>query len=222
MQSNESSYRSIFKSTFLFGFVQVFNIVMKAAINKAVAILLGTEGMGVISLYNSAVNMLRTVAGLGIPQSAVRDVAEANATCEIEKLNRIITVTKKIVWFTALLGAVVTIVFARVLSDVSFNNRDHIVAFIFLSMAVFLSIVSEGELAILKGMRRLRDLAKASVYGSSLGLLISVPLYYFWGFAGDGEQDSFYGWQGDDKDGTGIYVFVFIWHVVRFYYSCFY
>ena len=34
MQSNESSYRSIFKSTFLFGFVQVFNIVMKAAINK--------------------------------------------------------------------------------------------------------------------------------------------------------------------------------------------
>ena len=31
---------------------------------------------------------------------------------------------KKIVWFTALLGAVVTIVFARVLSDVSFNNRD--------------------------------------------------------------------------------------------------
>ena len=37
MQSNESSYRSIFKSTFLFGFVQVFNIVMKAAINKAVA-----------------------------------------------------------------------------------------------------------------------------------------------------------------------------------------
>ena len=103
MQSNESSYRSIFKSTFLFGFVQVFNIVMKAAINKAVAILLGTEGMGVISLYNSAVNMLRTVAGLGIPQSAVRDVAEANATYEIEKLNRIITVTKKIVWFTALL-----------------------------------------------------------------------------------------------------------------------
>lgn len=96
MQSNESSYRSIFKSTFLFGFVQVFNIVMKAAINKAVAILLGTEGMGVISLYNSAVNMLRTVAGLGIPQSAVRDVAEANATCEIEKLNRIITVTKKL------------------------------------------------------------------------------------------------------------------------------
>ena len=184
MQSNESSYRSIFKSTFLFGFVQVFNIVMKDAINKAVAILLGKEGMGVISLYNSAVNMLRTVAGLGIPQSAVRDVAEANATCEIEKLNRIITVTKKIVWFTALLGAVVTIVFARVLSDVSFNNRDHIVAFIFLSMAVFLSIVSEGELAILKGMRRLRDLAKASVYGSSLGLLISVPLYYFWGFAG--------------------------------------
>ena len=45
MQSNESSYRSIFKSTFLFGFVQVFNIVMKAAINKAVGILFGAGGL---------------------------------------------------------------------------------------------------------------------------------------------------------------------------------
>ncbi len=184
MQNSGASYKSIFKSTFLFGFVQVFNIVIKAVINKAVAVLLGAEGLGIISLYNSSVNMLKTVAGLGIPQSAVRDVSEANATGEVEKLNRIITVTKKIVWFTALSGAVFTIIFAGVLSDVSFNNREYTVPFVFLSLAIFFSIVSEGELAILKGMRRLRDLAKASVYGSSLGLLISIPLYYFLGFAG--------------------------------------
>ena len=67
MQSNESSYRSILNPLFCL-ICAGFNIVMKAAINKAVAILLGTEGMGVISLYNSAVNMLRTVAGLGIPR----------------------------------------------------------------------------------------------------------------------------------------------------------
>lgn len=184
MGNSENSYQSIFKSTFLFGFVQVFNIVVKAGINKAVAVLLGTEGMGVISLYNSVINMVKTVGGLGISQSAVRDISEANATGDAEKLSHIITVTRKIVWFTALLGAVFTIAFSGLLSKTSFNNSDHLVAFVILSIAILFSIVSEGELAILKGMRRLRDLAKASIYGSSVGLLVSVPLYYFFGFKG--------------------------------------
>ena len=46
MQNSGASYKSIFKSTFLFGFVQVFNIVIKAVINKAVAVLLGAEEIG--------------------------------------------------------------------------------------------------------------------------------------------------------------------------------
>lgn len=184
MENSGNSYRSIFKSTFLFGFVQVFNIVVKAGINKSVAVLLGTEGMGVISLYNSVINMVKTVGGLGISQSAVRDISEANATEDSEKLSHIITVTRWIVWFTALLGAVFTITFSGLLSEISFNNGDHLVAFMVLSLAILFSIVSEGELAILKGMRRLRDLAKASIYGSSVGLLVSVPLYYFFGFKG--------------------------------------
>ena len=47
--SDLSGYKNIFKTTFLFGFVQVFNIFVKVGINKVVAILLGTAGMGVIS-----------------------------------------------------------------------------------------------------------------------------------------------------------------------------
>lgn len=45
--SDLSGYKNIFKTTFLFGFVQVFNIFVKVGINKVVAILLGTAGMGV-------------------------------------------------------------------------------------------------------------------------------------------------------------------------------
>lgn len=42
--SDLSGYKNIFKTTFLFGFVQVFNIFVKVGINKVVAILLGTAG----------------------------------------------------------------------------------------------------------------------------------------------------------------------------------
>jgi O-antigen/teichoic acid export membrane protein len=39
-------------------------------------------------------------------------------------------------------------------------------------------------LAVLQGMRKLRDLANASVLGSFLGLAVTLPLYYFYGIDG--------------------------------------
>lgn len=78
-ESKTSSYGNIFKTTFLFGFVQIFNIIVKVGLNKVVAMLLGAEGMGIIGIYNSAIQMIRTGASLGVNQSAVRDISEANA-----------------------------------------------------------------------------------------------------------------------------------------------
>ena len=78
-QQNKSgtSYGNIFKTTFLFGFVQIFRAVIAIVKNKLVAILIGPEGMGLLGIFNSTVQMIQTGAGLGINQSAVRDVAEA-------------------------------------------------------------------------------------------------------------------------------------------------
>ena len=53
-------YKNIFKSTFLFGFVQVFNIAVKVVLNKIAAILLGPSGMGIIGLFNNSTSMLQT------------------------------------------------------------------------------------------------------------------------------------------------------------------
>ena len=80
--SDLSGYKNIVKTTFLFGFVQVFNIFVKVGINKVVAILLGTAGMGVISLFQYAVSFLSVSCGLGINQSSIRDISEiGRASC---------------------------------------------------------------------------------------------------------------------------------------------
>ena len=176
----ESSYKGIFKSTFLFGFVQVFNILAKIGINKAVAIFLGTEGMGVIGLYQSTINLLKTATGLGISQSAVRDVSEANGANDKKRFSKIITITNKIIWITAIFGAIVTLLLSSRLSQWTFGNNNYATPFMWISLVIFLNVLSEGQLAILKGMRRLRALAKASLLGSVVGLIAGVPLYYFY------------------------------------------
>ena len=154
-----TSYKRIFKSTALFGFVQIFNIITRAAINKIVAVLLGAEGMGIIGLMNSSLNMLKTGAGLGISQSAVKDIAEANEKNDSASFSETINVVNKIVLYTALLGLVITVGLSPWLSEWAFDSDQYILSYILLSLAVAFSIYSEGQLAILKGMRRLRALA---------------------------------------------------------------
>jgi PST family polysaccharide transporter len=182
--TEETGYKKIFKTTFLFGFVQVFNILVKVGTNKAVALFLGAEGMGIIGLFNSATGMLKTGAGLGLSQSAVRDISEAYASKNNKRFSRIISLTNKVIIITSLLGILITLALSPFLSKWSFGNNHYTIAFVWISIVVGLNIISDAQLAILKGMRQLRALAKASMIGSIVGLVTAVPFYYFFGKGG--------------------------------------
>ena len=106
----EESYKNIFKKSFLFGFVQVFNILVKVITNNIVAILLGAEGMGIISLFNTTISLLKSGASLGISQSAVRDISEASQSANVRRLSRNISTTHDVIIITSLLGKVITVI----------------------------------------------------------------------------------------------------------------
>ena len=171
---SKNNYKLIFKSTFLFGFVQVINISVKIILNKVIAITLGSKGIGLVGLYTSVIGMLKTGAGLGISQSAVRDISEANEKNNVVSFSKTIITTNKIILFTSLSGLFLTVILSPLLSKWAFGNNTEIISFIILSIAVALTIFWEGQLAILKGMRRLRLLAKANIFGATAGLVISV------------------------------------------------
>ena len=54
-KTDNNSYRHILKYMGIFGGVQGLNILMSIVRNKVVAVLLGTAGMGLISLFNATV-----------------------------------------------------------------------------------------------------------------------------------------------------------------------
>lgn len=182
--ADSKAYKNVFKTTFLFGFVQIFNIIVKVGINKVVALLLGAEGIGVISLFNTTINLIKTGAGLGVNQSAVRDISEAYGSNDEKCCSDTIALVNKVIKYTCLFGIVVMIIFSPVLSNFSFGNSDYIISYIFLSIVVAAAILNDGQKAILTGMRQLRSLAKASMLGAVTGLFSALPFYYFLGQAG--------------------------------------
>ena len=181
---NKSAYRSIFKATSLFGGVQLYKILIELIKSKFVAVLLGPTGVGISGLYNSGLSLVQQLTSFGLSASAVRNVSEAYGTGNQNRVNTVVTALRKLVWLTGLLGMFAVIVFSPVLSKTSFGDNLHIIGFVLISVTLLFSQLSAGQQVILQGTRKLKYLAKSSAIGVTIGLFISIPLYYFFGING--------------------------------------
>ncbi|GGE41958.1 O-antigen translocase [Psychroflexus planctonicus] len=149
-----------------------------------IALLLGPSGTGLISAFQSSTSLLQTLAGLGINNSAVRDIAQANSKDNQGKLSIVVKSLRKLVLFTGLAGLILTIIFAQPLSEFTFETIDYTWEIRLLSIAVFFNLIQAGQSALIQGMRRIKDLARMSILSSVMGTVLSLPLIYFFEFDG--------------------------------------
>jgi O-antigen/teichoic acid export membrane protein len=184
MKEHQPSYRQIMKATSLFGGVQVFNIIIQVIRSKFVAILLGPNGMGISGLLYSTIGLVKGFTDFGLGTSAVKDIAAANASGDQIKISTVATVIRRLVWITGTLGALVILIFSSLLSQITFGNHNYTLAFVWISITLLFNQISSGQIVLLQGMRKLQNLAKANLAGSTLGLITTIPIYYFWGIDG--------------------------------------
>ncbi len=184
MSEEKKSYRQIMKTTSIFGGVQVFTIIVGIVRSKIVAVLLGASGIGTIGLFQTTLSMIQSITGLGLSSSAVRSISEANGTNDEVKIALVVKTLRRWVWVTGMIGATATLSFAPLLSKWTFGNEKYTWSFVWLSIICLLSAISSGQIALLQGMRRIRQMAKSSLWGSILGLVTAVPLYYYFGING--------------------------------------
>ncbi|MEG1904620.1 MAG: O-antigen translocase [Bacteroidales bacterium] len=178
---NRSSYKESLKATSLFGGVELFNILIRIIRSKFAAVLLGPEGMGIMGLLNSGITLVSSVTNCGLRASAVRNIAEANASGNSVRVSQVYSVLKRLVWLTGVGGMLLCAVFSRQCSIITFGNPDYSAAFLFLSVAILFMQLTSREQVVLQGLQKYRYLAKANVYGNLVGLVVTIPLYYLFG-----------------------------------------
>ncbi|WP_262148667.1 oligosaccharide flippase family protein [Chryseobacterium foetidum] len=184
MSEENSSYRQIFKATSIFGGVQVFNILISMIRSKFIAILLGPSGMGIAGLLSSTVAIISSLTSFGLGTISVKDIASANEQKDNKKLLYAVAVLNRLVWYTGALGTVFTLVLSPYLSKLTFDSYGYTWSFIFLSVTLFLGQLTLGKDAVLQGTRELKWLAYANMLSSLLSLIITLPLYFFYGLGG--------------------------------------
>lgn len=177
------SYKSIVKSTGIFGGVQVFTTLFGILKTKLIAVFLGAEGIGIYGLLLSTISMISSIANSGIKHSGVRDIA-LYTDIQDENLSKRITIIYRYSLTMGIIGMLITLILSRPLSVLLFKNTSYTVAFMFLAIVVLTDQLANAQLVVLQGLRQLSFLAKANLIGSFLGLIVAVPVFYFRGMQG--------------------------------------
>ena len=181
MTDDRSSFRNILRAIFLFGGVQFYQIIVSIIRSKIVAVLLGPEGIGILGLLNSTTGLIQRGTNFGLNISAVRDLAEANGSGNQKRISQVIIVLHRLILITGFLGLILTLVLSPWLSEVTFGSNKYTLAFIWLALTLLFSQLTAEYFVVLQGLGKLRFLAMANLIGVSSGLIIGLPLYYFWG-----------------------------------------
>lgn len=179
-EAKQGSYGQILKSSAMVGGSSAINIVIGMVRTKAMALLLGPAGFGLFGLFGAVANLTQTVAGMGVNSSGVRQIAEAAGTGDSIRVAQTTVVLRRVSVLLGLIGAVLLIVLQRPVARLTFGTAERAPEVALLSVAVFFTLVSAGQGALIQGMRRIADLAKMSVLGPLFGTIIGIVLVYFY------------------------------------------
>lgn len=182
--STQNSYRQIFKATSIYGGVQVIVILVAIVRSKFIAVLLGPSGMGIVTLLTTTIGIIRNATEFGLGTSAIKSIAAAHSTGDATRIGTVIAVLRRWVWITGLAAFAIALVLSPWLSRVTFGNNQYTLAFMLVAITLLFTQISDGQSALLQGTRQTKYLAQTNLYGSLLGLFISIPLYYAFGEGG--------------------------------------
>lgn len=162
--------------------MQVVQVICTMARMKLLSLWVGPLGVGLMGLYMTAVEMVGHLTQFSIRTSAVRDISASSASGS--RLATVVLVVRRHAWWLGLLGVLVMLLGAVPLSRYTFGADGHAAAFRVLSVALLLNSLTGGEQAVFQATGRLRELAAGGLWSAVGGLLLSLPLYRWWGVEG--------------------------------------
>lgn len=149
---------------------------------KALAVLLGPAGVGLMGLYQNVMSFAATLAGCGVANSGVRFIASAAD----EQLS--LELVRRALWLGNLLlglaGMLAVWAMREPIANWILGDVERATDVGWLGLGVFLSLVAGSQTALLQGLRRIGDFARVRVFSALFGTVAGVAMIGFMGEAG--------------------------------------
>lgn len=183
-EASASSYSRILKTSTITGSAHAVTAVVRAVRVKLVAILLGPEGVGLFSLYQSAFDMLGKATEAGLSGSGIRQIADASANRSAEELAKLVQAFRRTLFGLSVLGCLITILAAPWLNQWVFDGSQKALWMAVLGFALLFRNLQIGQEAVLRGARRIGDLAQLQIATGVATTLVFLAVFSALGSAG--------------------------------------
>lgn len=180
-KKQEEAYRSITKSTAIFGSTQVMSMAANIIKGKLAAHIVGAYGLGISAHLYSTATPIQQLFTCGLNISAVKEISSAK---DDQERSECITYFRRTIMFLSIMAFISTAISAWWLSQLTFGTTEHWMWFIYIAIAVLFLILTSGETTILQGFRQLKNLATCNLVAPAVGLTVAIPLYWLFGIEG--------------------------------------
>jgi PST family polysaccharide transporter len=148
--------------------------------NKIFAVLLGPIGIGLFGLLQSTLSTAATLSGMGLSNSGVRQIAEAQASGDGHQLG----LTRSALWVASsclgILGALALWWLREPIARLVLGDERFSLAVACLGLGVWATSLFGSYTAFLNGLQRLGDLAQVNTIGAVLGMAAAVAAIWIW------------------------------------------
>jgi len=166
--------KSFIKSFMIIGSGQAANTAISIIRLKMIAVMLGPYGIGLFAALNNLQQLVSQLAGLGINSSGVRDLAMRKAN--EDSFN---SVRRTITYSLFIQGMIIAAIIWTAKEWIAINllgDSAHILSIGVTGISAFLLLMSQGQLAILRGLRKIREMVQCIVIGASVGSAAGLAL----------------------------------------------
>lgn len=185
LNGEDTSYDHVLKYTGVFGGVQVLAMLVSMLRNKLAAMWLSRAGMGFYMIYSNIASLVSSTSNAGIPFSAVKNISELYENSSAQQVEAYIVTVRSWSLWTAFFGALLCVLMAPFISFFSFDGDwGYTLEVALLAPMIFATAITNGEISILKGTRKLKCVAVVTAVSALLTLVSVLPFFYFWSFRG--------------------------------------
>lgn len=182
-REESAAYRRIFKATSVIGGAQVISILIGIARTKVFALLVGPAGVGLFGLLNTLMTTAGTVMQMGMGAVGTRQIAEAHASGEAERIALARRALLLATLALSLIGGGGIWLLREPLALYVLRNAALADAVGWIGLGVGLSVAAMWQSALIQGMSRMWDLAWLRIGGALLVALVGLPLVWAFGEA---------------------------------------
>ena len=163
----------------IIGTSQVFNILISIVRIKVLAVLLGPSGVGLLSVYNSLLEVVEKTAGLGMQSSGLREIATSRD--DKARLSKVRHVLFAAYLIQGTLAMIAVWLLRERITIWLFGEATHTTEVGLIGIAILIGLLSYAQTTLLQGLRKISDLGRVTVFSNFVGTLAGLAALWLQG-----------------------------------------